>query len=112
MSRATSPKVNKVKPKDKYKDKIIIQANRNPIPLSGSCHMKLHEQDNVKNGEPYELKGSRTVRERGKNIFLGGVPCSSSSIYAIWESTHASIISKYVHDDQYDEYSRTESNES
>ena len=71
MSRATSPKVNKVKPKDKYKDKIIIQANRNPIPLSGSCHMKLHEQDNVKNGEPYELKGSRTVRERGKNIFLG-----------------------------------------
>jgi len=30
--------------------------------------MKQHEQDNVKNGEPYELKGSRTVRERGKNI--------------------------------------------
>jgi len=28
------------------------------------------KQDNVKNGEPYELKGSRTVRERGKNIHI------------------------------------------
>ena len=90
---------------------MIIQANRKQIPLCRSCHMKLHKQDNVKNGEPYELKGSRTVRERGKNILLR-IPCSSSSIYTIWESTHASIISKYVHDDKYDEYSCTESNES
>ena len=71
--------------------------------------MKPHKQDSVKNGEPYELKGSRTVRERGKNI---RIPCSSSSIYTIWESTDASIISKYLYDYEYDEYSSTKSNES
>ena len=99
-------------PKVSHLDKIIIKANRKQIPLCRSCNMKQHEQDNVKNGEPYELKGSRTVRERGKSIFFWGTSCSSSSIYAIWESTHAYIISKYVHDDKYDEYSSTESNES
>lgn len=63
--------IKDLNPKVFHFDKIIIQANRNQVPLCRSCHMKLHEQDNVKNGEPYELKGSRTVRERGKNIFLG-----------------------------------------
>jgi group II intron reverse transcriptase/maturase len=52
-------------PKRSQIERMMIRARRKQIALCRECHMKEHRTNKGTDGEPYDAKVSRTVRERG-----------------------------------------------